>query len=135
MDLFVYGTLLDDDVRRAVLGAVAQRSLLVPARLAGWRRVYLRGRHYPVIVPHKDSVVAGALLLDLAASSVSRLSRFEGPEYRLAGLTVVADDGSVAAKGFIGSGKTPHTEVPWELDEWIKSHKRKLLLSRYGEGF
>ncbi|CAN0557895.1 unnamed protein product, partial [Laminaria digitata] len=48
---FFYGTLIDADVRAAVLGSFTESETVLPDRLPGWRRAGLRGRRYPVIVP------------------------------------------------------------------------------------
>ena len=50
MNVFVYGTLMEDEVVQSVLG---RRFESLPAVLAGYRRVCLKQRVYPGIV--KDS--------------------------------------------------------------------------------
>ncbi len=60
--LFVYGTLLDAGVLTRVSGERALAQRLVPARLDGWRRVFLRGTPYPTLVPAAGASVNGAVL-------------------------------------------------------------------------
>ena len=128
MCYFFYGTLLDHDVRRAVLGPLADGLTPQPARLADWRRVRLAGRAYPVIVPRRGSTVEGCLVHGMPASAAARLTRFEGPEYRLARLAVATDDGGgPIARAFVSSGRVAPTPLPWHLDEWARRHKPALL--------
>jgi hypothetical protein len=57
---FFYGTLIDADVRRLVLGRLAPDEV-EPATLSGWRRVKLAGVTYPGIVPDAKGWVEGVL--------------------------------------------------------------------------
>src|SRR5690606_32610492 len=81
LDFFFYGTLLDDDVRAAVLGRTAPACAPVPAVLAGFRRVPVSGRSFPALIADPRGRVDGALLAGLDAAAAARLSYFEGPEY------------------------------------------------------
>lgn len=85
LPLFVYGSLCDPRVRRAVLGHEAAD--LEPAVLEGYRRVWLLGFGYPFIVPSLGSAVEGLLLFGLSAQDYDRLDEYEGValgEYRRA---------------------------------------------------
>lgn len=128
MCFFFYGTLLDPDVRRAVLGPVAADLSPQAARLPEWHRVRLAGRDYPVIVPRVGKAVDGCVMRGLPASAASRLCRFEGPEYRLARLEVKTDGGdALCVRAFIGSGRTAPTTVRWDLEDWRRRHKNAFL--------
>jgi gamma-glutamylcyclotransferase (GGCT)/AIG2-like uncharacterized protein YtfP len=76
--LFVYGTLMCEDIMRAVSG-VERRS--VAAALAGFRRHAVRGEDYPAIVPARGAEVRGQLYDPLPASAWRRLDAFEGAQY------------------------------------------------------
>ena len=121
---FFYGTLLDADVRAAVLGKHADAAVVVPDVLAGWRRVGLRGRTYPVIVPSSGATVDG-LAVSFAAGAGSTVTdlliSFEGPEYEVE--TVVLSSGS-AASVFTGSRHCHPSGRPWLLSHWERRHKR-----------
>jgi hypothetical protein len=128
MCFFFYGTLLDHDVRRAVLGPVADRLEPEAAQLRDWHRVRFAGRVYPVIVPRAGRMVEGCIVRGLPASAVVRLRQFEGPEYLLARVRVTADSGSdVLARAFVGSGRLAPSTVSWHLEDWTRRYKAALL--------
>ncbi len=107
MILFVYGTLLDP----AVLARVSMEPGLVerlrPARLDGWRRVFLRGTPYPTLLPAVGGVVEGAVLR-VGAAALARLSAYEGSAYALTSLRVVTARGALRARAWIAP--------PWRAD-------------------
>jgi len=128
MYFFFYGTLLDGDVRRTVLGPLAGRLETESAQLRDWQRVYFAGRVYPVITPRAGRAVEGCLLRGVPGSAASRLRRFEGREYRLARFEVATAAGErVTAGAFVGSGRTAPTARPWHLEDWQRYHKAALL--------
>lgn len=125
---FFYGTLIDQDVRRAVLGPVADSMEPEPATLIGWHRVRLQGRDYPVIVPRRGAAVEGCIVGGLPASAVAKLVRFEGAEYSLTQVEIVGESGEpMKAHTFVGSGQTPPSSIPWRYDEWRGSERPAFL--------
>src|SRR5512134_3020809 len=79
MRFFFYGTLMDEDVRRAVLGVRA----LAPverATLEGWRRVKKAGVSYPVIVRARNHKVDGVLMHGIDRRAHELLLEYEGDE-------------------------------------------------------
>tara|TARA_R110002110_G_scaffold8409_2_gene42249 strand:- start:5351 stop:5764 length:414 start_codon:yes stop_codon:yes gene_type:complete len=124
---FFYGTLMDADVRAAVLGPLRDDALVSPARLAGWERVGLRGRSYPVVRPAGAGIVDG-LAVSFAAGSTRQirdlLTSFEGPEYRMETLTLASGE---AAGVFVASRRCHPTGRPWSFADWERRHKRAFL--------
>ena len=136
MRVFVYGTLLDADVRIAVLGRTAAMLPVEPATLEGYRRVAMRGRTYPVIVPDANGTVAGALLRGLSRAAFAKLEAYETDEYRVADVVVTSGaERSIAAKAFVASGRARPSPLPWEIEDWRRRYKRAFLRKlRAGEG-
>jgi gamma-glutamylcyclotransferase (GGCT)/AIG2-like uncharacterized protein YtfP len=126
--LGVYGTLLDADVRRLVMGA-AWRVPGRPARLPGWARFYVAGAAYPGIRVRPGAAVDVELFDDPPPVLLARVDRFEGAEYRRCLLRVVGADGRaeeawlyVPAPGLALSAR------PWRLDAaWRRRHKPAFL--------
>jgi gamma-glutamylcyclotransferase (GGCT)/AIG2-like uncharacterized protein YtfP len=110
--LFLYGTLLDPVVLER---AAAQRGLarrLVPARLAGWRRVTLRGTPYPTLIRAPAAVTEGAVLR-VGAAALARLAAYEGPSYRLAPVRVATGRGPRRARAWVAPGWRAAAAQPW----------------------
>ena len=81
---FFYGTLINADVLTAVLGRAAEDVTAIEDTLPGWRRVFMAGKTYPVIVPSPAHEVTGVRMEIPGAQVRQRLTYFEGPEYRIA---------------------------------------------------
>lgn len=135
MRFFFYGTLLDPDVRRLVLGRRAPAAI-EPARLEGWRRLPLAGATYPVIVRAPMAAVDGILVRGLDIGARSLLVRYEGPDYELLPVEVlVASNRRVAASVFAPrSGRVRRGRGDWDFADWARRHKRRFVatLARRG---
>ena len=95
---FFYGTLIDPDVRAAVLGRLGDRAPAIPDTLAGWQAVGVRGRVYPVIVP--------------------------ASEYSLRTVRLVSGEDAFV---FTGSAVCRPDGRPWSFADWRRRHKRGFL--------
>jgi hypothetical protein len=128
MRCFFYGTLMDEDVRRAVLG-VRSLAPIEKATLKGWRRVKMAGVTYPMIVRARNHKVDGLLMHGIDAPARDLLQRYEGDEYTMLGVEVETGDGSIlTAKMFVPRpGLTVRGRGPWDLETWRRRHKRRFL--------
>jgi gamma-glutamylcyclotransferase (GGCT)/AIG2-like uncharacterized protein YtfP len=132
--LFVYGTLLDADVRMLVLGRPLDAAQLQPAGLKHMRRVYIAGRLYPMIVPRRGAAVDGLLLTSLTDEDYTRLDAFEGADYGRERQNVwpLAEDGSEGEPLLAwlyrtrGVGPRPSPRE-WRLDDWRRREKPVFL--------
>jgi gamma-glutamylcyclotransferase (GGCT)/AIG2-like uncharacterized protein YtfP len=106
--LFLYGTLLDDATLARHAGDARLPAKAVPATLMHWRRVALRGSHYPTLHPCRSAKVAGALVA-APASAMRRLAAYEGSAYRLTRVVVQTATGKTAARAWIAPGGTRRT--------------------------
>jgi hypothetical protein len=134
---FFYGTLMDAAVRRAVLGRDLPARAIIAAELPGWRRVYRLGSTYPVLVPVALARTDGIVVEGLTAEDGKRLSRFEGPDYRLGRVALVLKPRSpAAARAFLPVSAAIAGERPWDYGEWQRRHRRSFLecLERRGTG-
>jgi gamma-glutamylcyclotransferase (GGCT)/AIG2-like uncharacterized protein YtfP len=120
---FFYGTLIDSDVRRAVMGA--RPHSVEPATLKGWRCVTLPGVTYPTIVRDPDAVVGGLLARGLDATAKRRLQDYEEAEYELIELDVAAAGKSQRALVFVAPH--PRPRIDWDYDTWRRRHKPRWM--------
>lgn len=120
--LFVFGTLMDPDVLRIVLGRAVEPSLMQPATLGGHRVMRVADESYPVLVPDPAASAEGALLSGLSGREWDRIRFFEAEEYVLRSCRVVAGAGSVEAL-FCSQGVTSGVDGVWSLSWWQRRHK------------
>jgi hypothetical protein len=127
MRFFFYGTLMDEDVRRAVLG-VRSLAPTEKATLKGWRRVKMAGVTYPMIVRARNHAVDGVLMHGVDARARDLLQRYEGDEYTMLGIEVQTGDSAISANMFVPRpGLAVRGRGPWDLETWRRRHKRRFL--------
>lgn len=78
MHLFVYGTLLDERVRSAVVGS---RHVALDAIIRDFARYAVDGQCYPAAVQKLGAQVRGSVLLDVSNDELDALDGFEGDWY------------------------------------------------------
>jgi gamma-glutamylcyclotransferase (GGCT)/AIG2-like uncharacterized protein YtfP len=110
--LFVYGTLLDPAVLARVTGQRGLVRRLRPARLAGWRRVALRGTPYPTLLRDPGAGVDGAVLR-VGASAFTRLAAYEGSAYRLVPVRVATARGPRRDRAWVAPPWRADAARPW----------------------
>jgi len=133
-DLFVYGTLLFDEVVQAVTDR-GFRS--VPARLRGYVRcaIIRDGRHepYPACRPEPPGVISGRLLFDVDDRSMNLIDRFESepPDYECRPVLVECDDGQlVEASTYVAlPSLIRYLAGEWSVDQFRKDHLTHYLAS------
>ena len=76
--VFVYGTLLRDELLRAVTG---REHASLPAALANHARLRIWGAPYPGLVPARGQSTAGRLIEGVGERALAELDRFEGELY------------------------------------------------------
>jgi len=128
MRFFFYGTLIDPDVRRAVLGRLAPASV-EPATLKGWRRFSAKGVTFPIARPDPKSEIEGVLARGLSAEAGRKLDAYEGDGYRRVTVEVVSGGKTVAANFYVddGSGTLTADPAAWSYETWVRRDKRAFL--------
>ena len=93
--------------------------------LEGYRRVFMRGRVYPVVVPARTSRVAGVLARGLGPTDGVRLAAFESDEYDEVTRGVVLPSGDrLPARVFVAGRRAVPTARSWDLGDWQRRHKQ-----------
>lgn len=131
MRFFFYGTLIDPDVRRIVLGdGEPGTEALEDAALAGWERRAVAGASYPIIVARAGGVVDGILARGLGAVGRRRLIAYEGAGYDLIDVRVALTDGRLRdALVFAPArrGALVPDAAAWRYETWLRRHKNAFL--------
>ncbi|MBA0594374.1 hypothetical protein Gorai_011282, partial [Gossypium raimondii] len=78
-NVFVYGSLLSDDVVRVLLNRVPPSSAVL---LNHFHRFSIKGRVYPAILPVQNRHVSGRVLMGISDPELHILDEFEDVEYQ-----------------------------------------------------
>ncbi len=127
--LFVYGSMLDEDVLEVVLGRRLAPDARPTARLAGYVCVRLPDETYPILILRPGGLVHGAVLPDLREDDWERVQFFESSEYEFASCRVELDNGeSVDAVYCAEDDVAPGACESWEFAWWRECHKADYLV-------
>lgn len=123
-DLFVYGTLRDEALRRRVLGAAAPRRAHA-AVAEGWMAARLPGAHYPILVAAPEATAEGLVLPKLSSKALGLLKAFEGPGYRLTPISIARAGETERVDAFLPTAALAARAGPpfvrWRYEEWRRS--------------
>lgn len=125
---FFYGTLMDPEIVRAVIGRPLSGLSPRIAHLEGFKRVYVAAATYPALVAESGSSIEGIVVSRISPIEISRITRYEGADYESRLTTVLASDGqSVEARVFFPKAAVKTTNRPWRLDDWRRRDKKRFL--------
>ena len=116
MRFFFYGTLLEPEVRRRVIGRAGDD--LVPATLLGFRRVGRLGASYPILEEAAGARTDGLIMSGLTGSEARRLDRYEGDEYVRAERGLNTASGVRTAWIYFPIPGVASDGRDWSLDAW-----------------
>ncbi|KAH0989765.1 hypothetical protein GBA52_001248 [Prunus armeniaca] len=132
--VFVYGSLMAEDVCRVLLNRVPQSS---PAILNGYHRYSIKGRVYPAILPVENDkkrrvlcFVLVQLLLGITDPELHILDEFEDVEYERNTVEVSLVDSSdnLLVQAYVWSNKSdPNLYGDWNFEEWKQLHKKDFI--------
>jgi hypothetical protein len=128
MRFFFYGSLLDPDIRRIVMGKGGPWPT-EPATLAGWRR---RRRHdaiYPILERRAGAAVEGVVVSGVTPAAAARLAAFEGSNYGIALLRPRAADGRLLPAFLFLPRRRLAGPAPWDETGWAHGRKAAALRS------
>jgi len=129
-NLFVYGTLMCEDIMEDVAGCLPVR---LPGRLSGYERRVVKGEQYPGLVPGAAGRVDGLVYRDVPGFAWARLDSFEGDMYQRKPVLVELTGDGDPALTFL-----PLAPVRWqtvELDELGPITDRSGLVERAAAAF
>ncbi|MFN0041972.1 MAG: gamma-glutamylcyclotransferase family protein [Alphaproteobacteria bacterium] len=125
---FFYGTLLDEDVRRATLGREPDPTDTVTARLPGYRVARAAGRAYPVLAPEVGAVAAGVMVRAVREGEAARLFHYEDSGYDAVEVSVVDGRGRTRMAWVFMPGRSLAAMADdWSFAEWQAQHKARVL--------
>jgi gamma-glutamylcyclotransferase (GGCT)/AIG2-like uncharacterized protein YtfP len=128
MAFFFYGTLMDSRVLARISGETVSPACMETAIIEGYRRVYVAGAWYPMLVAAAGGRVEGRLVHGLGRRAADAIIRYEGGGYVQRQVTVeTASGGPVPAWTFMARPGVEASAEEWRLDSWRRRHKRRYL--------
>ena len=130
--LFAYGTLMCNDIMAETAGS---HHSPVSATLRGYRRMCVKGEHYPALVPDEEGHVDGVVYLNVSGASWDRLDRFEGEMYAREIVRVKLDDGhAVPAETYVARAEFMDylVDAEWDFAEFLRKNKGSFRRSYKG---
>ncbi len=128
---FFYGTLRDPEIARIILGRPLSGLAPTAAKLRGYRALCVADASYPGLVAtpdDKDASVIGIVVSRLSELDVSRLDRYEGPEYASNEVVVETSDGAIIkARVYCPHSALLLTDKPWSLTDWQRQDKKRFI--------
>ncbi|KAG6591643.1 AIG2-like protein D, partial [Cucurbita argyrosperma subsp. sororia] len=120
--VFVYGTLMADEVLRILLKRDPQSSAAV---LNGYQRLSIKGRVYPAIIPVNSKKVSGKILSGITDSEMDTLDAYENVEYKRSTVEVSLMDSfeKLLVYAYVWCNeKDPELYGEWDFEEWKRDH-------------
>lgn len=130
--LFAYGTLMCRDIMAEISGLNLAH---VPATLRGFRRVCVKGEHYPALIPNSEEFVSGVVYLNVPDPAWTRLDRFEGEMYLREIVQVERDDDlNIAAETYVARPEFMDylVDVEWDFKAFLRINKESFRRSYKG---
>ena len=125
---FFYGTLIDPDVRRLVLGAVPKGAEIQPAWLPGFTVRYVLRARYPAIMRKPGVRAPGLAVSGLSTAQAKLLDRYEGDGYRReTRLVRLSDRRQIAAQVYLPKAKLRTGPRLWSHESWRRRDKDYFL--------
>ncbi|XP_059461028.1 AIG2-like protein D [Corylus avellana] len=126
-NVFVYGSLLADDVVKVLLKRIPPSS---SASLNGFHRFSVKGRVYPAILPVENKKVTGKVLFGITNPELDILDTFEDVEYERRTVEVSVTDNSekLQAHTYVWTDKNdPNLYGDWDFEEWKGVHMNDFI--------
>ncbi|AEC07569.1 AIG2-like (avirulence induced gene) family protein [Arabidopsis thaliana] len=124
--VFVYGSLMADDVVRLLLNRIPQTASATLPDLFS-----IKGRVYPAIIPAKSDKVSGKVLFGITDDELNVLDEFEDVEYERENVQVLLTDSSdekLQTKTYVWAKKDdPDLYGTWDFEEWKQLHMEGFL--------
>ncbi len=128
MRFFFYGTLMDPQVRRAVLGRSDDHLLIEQAVLPGYRRIAATSGNVPVLMRVSGGRVRGLLAQGLEPADLWRIAHFEGRHYHPFRRRVIARHGHrLEAWVFLADSARWSGGRDWDFARWRRRERARLL--------
>ncbi|KAL6212611.1 hypothetical protein ACLB2K_017829 [Fragaria x ananassa] len=126
-NVFVYGSLMAEDVCRVLLNRVPQSAT---ATLNGYHRYSIKRRVYPAILPVENKKVTGKVLLGITDPELHILDEFEDVEYQRSTVEVslMGSSENLQVHTYVWCDKNdPNLYGEWDFEVWKQTHMEDFI--------
>ncbi|GAB3097542.1 gamma-glutamylcyclotransferase [Aestuariicella hydrocarbonica] len=126
--IFLYGSLMDTEIRRHVFADTVSPGQVRPAVARDHRTLTYPGETFPILVPQPGGLVQGEVLLSPNSEALARMAFYEGDEYGMAALNIELENGQQLTAHYnqASNEELPVTE-PWCFHQWQRSERDTLV--------
>lgn len=126
--IFLYGSLMDPEVRSHVFAETIRPEQIQPAVAHDYQTLTYPGETFPVLVPKIGEQALGEVLLSPNREALERMTFYEGDEYGMASLEVEVNGGrSLTAHYNQASDEGLSLTNPWCFHQWQHSERDTLV--------
>ena len=123
MDIFVFGTLRSDTLRKIVLGRDMSSDDICEATIQDFQVYWAKEGPFPVMIPEPNSEAHGLVLKNLREPDIERLNYYElGFDYVLATTSVETNTGQIGVSAYFCNRSDMATTKLWSFDDWLSDH-------------
>ena len=123
MDIFVFGTLRSDTLRKIVLGRDMSSDDICEATIQDFQVYWAKEGPFPVMIPEPNSEAHGLVLKNLREPDIERLNYYElGFDYVLATTSVETHAGQIGVSAYFCNRSDMATTKLWSFDDWLSDH-------------
>ncbi len=134
--IFLYGSLMDPEVRQYVFADSISDRQIQPARAQNFQTFTYPGETFPVLSACEGYSVEGEVLLSPSPEALERMAFYEGDEYGMASLEVQLNSGQqlLAHYNQANDESLPLTDI-WCFRRWQQTERDTLvqMCKRYME--
>ena len=127
--IFLYGSLLEKNLRDVVFADSLHNTRIETAIALGYSTLRYPQESFPVLLPRVGQSAKGILLIDPTAEALERMAFYEGDEYEIASLSVTLDTGEVIHAQYNRALELDGVvfEEPWCLHKWQATESQILV--------
>ena len=130
MDIFVFGTLRSDTLRKIVLGRDMSSDDICSATIKDFSVYWAKEGPFPVMIQELNSKAHGLVLKNLSEADVERLNYYElGFDYVLGPTWVETHAGLLEASAYFCNRSDMATAKLWSFDHWLSDHSEVQYLA------
>jgi gamma-glutamylcyclotransferase (GGCT)/AIG2-like uncharacterized protein YtfP len=122
-DLFVYGTLQNPEIVRALTSKSFKQDKYV---LSDYAVSLVTGEHFPGMTRSPGAYASGYILYDVDEESLEMIDKWEGPNYTPTNLSILVNDQATEVVAYIWADGS-QLEGKWSNDTYRKTHMKECI--------